>query len=56
MNAAKIEGLRKLAKYALDQYDREIRSGGDPIYPQWAGDLIELVDLIGNKTSDKVEA
>lgn len=33
------ELLNELARQALDQYGKDLKAGGEPIYPQWAKEL-----------------
>lgn len=43
--AATIARLRDYANEAIKQYSAEIAGGGEPPYPQWAGDILELLLL-----------
>ncbi|MFC5547923.1 hypothetical protein [Massilia aerilata] len=38
----KIERLRAMAHDALREYQATISAGGEPVYPQWADDLLEV--------------
>lgn len=35
------EELKRLAKEAMAEYDAQIRAGGEPVYPQWAADILK---------------
>jgi hypothetical protein len=37
------ELLSDIARQALDQYNNDLKAGGEPIYPQWARELQKLV-------------
>lgn len=37
------ELLTALAQQALDQYGNDLKVGGEPIYPQWARDLQDVL-------------
>jgi hypothetical protein len=36
--------LRQVAKAAIDDYSKETADGGEPPFPQWAYDLLEMID------------
>lgn len=38
------ELLSDLARQALSQYDADVKAGGEPIYPLWARELLEVLD------------
>lgn len=38
------ERLRAMTLDAIAQYDRELNAGGEPIYPAWASDIMEVLD------------
>ena len=39
-----IEHLKAMANDALSQYASETFTGGEPIYPQWAEDMLKVCD------------
>lgn len=43
--------LTDQAKEALATYREETQLGGEPVYPQWAADVLEVVGMITNLES-----
>ena len=41
----KIGRLRRMAQEALQEYHAAINAGGEPSFPQWADDLLEVCEL-----------
>lgn len=41
-----IERLDAMAREALSEYGRELTRGGEQIYPQWAQDVIDVLDAL----------
>lgn len=42
----KIDRLRKMATEAIQQYSDETFSGGEPVYPQWAQDMLDVLNMV----------
>lgn len=42
----KIKSLRAMAQSALTEYSDESSSGGEPDYPQWAQDLLDVLNAL----------
>lgn len=40
-----IERLRAMAQETVAEYQSALRAGGEPTYPQWAHDLLQICDL-----------
>lgn len=36
--------LEQHAKYAIEQYNKDVAKGGEPAFPDWALDLLALLD------------
>lgn len=54
-----IDRLRAMAREAMAQYQMETHAGGEPMYPQWAEDVLsvcESVESEGPKTVHPVRA
>jgi hypothetical protein len=41
---AKFVGLEKQAKEAIEQYNKDVAAGGEPPFPDWARDLLALLE------------
>ncbi|ATI15706.1 hypothetical protein [Bordetella phage vB_BbrM_PHB04] len=41
---ATVDRVRKLANDAIQQYSDEVFAGGEPVFPDWARDVLELCD------------
>lgn len=39
--AVSAEELKRMARDAIAEYDVQIRAGGEPVYPQWAADILK---------------
>lgn len=40
----KINRLRVMAQEALFEYEASLTAGGEPVYPDWADDLLEVCE------------
>lgn len=40
----KIKRLRAMAQEALLEYQASLTSGGEPVYPEWADDMLEVCE------------
>jgi hypothetical protein len=41
---AKIDSLQRQATEAIQQYNKDVAAGGEPAFPDWAIDLLALLD------------
>lgn len=41
--------LRVMAEEAIDEYNQETAMGGEPLYPRWAGDMLDVLLLVLNQ-------
>lgn len=39
-----VERMRKMAAEAIDQYSAEALAGGEPVFPDWARDMLKVCD------------
>lgn len=44
VSKSSLVGLKKIADDAIATYSAETAAGGEPEYPQWAKDLLNLID------------
>jgi len=51
VNVARIKTLREQAQQALDQYSADTFSGGEPVFPQWARDVLDLTVDFGTASN-----
>lgn len=40
----KIKRLRAMAQEALLEYETSLTAGGEPVYPDWADDMLEVCE------------
>lgn len=51
MNLVRIKTLRDLAQQALNQYGADTIGGSEPVFPQWARDVLDLTVDFGTATN-----
>lgn len=45
ISTIKAQRLEKLARDAVTQYNKDLAGGGEPVFPDWAVDLLALLDF-----------